>query len=179
MSEPERSMGVLLVTDALEPGGLERVVVELAAGLAEAGHAVGVHAAAGGGLWDRLPETVVRHPLDGTPTAGSIRALLRSGRYAVVHAHQRKVSMLARIAATGLGVPVVEHVHNVFRPSPIARLLSFRAPMLIACGTAVRTMLIDGFGRTYFEDKEHLFPAPRGQLPSIRTRSVFRRAWLS
>jgi glycosyltransferase involved in cell wall biosynthesis len=138
---------VLLVTNHLLPGGLERVVVDLATALHAEGFPVGVSAAGGGAFWNELPHGVARHELGGSPTLRSLRRLLASGRYAVVHTHQRKVSALARIAAAGTGVRVIEHVHNVFPAGPLARLLSFRTPVLIACGTAVRRMLLDEFGR--------------------------------
>ncbi|MDQ1512246.1 MAG: hypothetical protein QOC59_88, partial [Microbacteriaceae bacterium] len=46
MSRPA-PLAVLLVTDVLTVGGLERVVVDLANGLAGRGHRVGVLAASG------------------------------------------------------------------------------------------------------------------------------------
>lgn len=156
--------GILLVTDALEPGGLERVVVDLAAGLVADGRAVGVHAALGGAFWDELPPAVRRHPSPGTPTVRSMRRLLRTGRYGVLHAHQRKVALRANVAAIGLGVPVVEHVHNVFPPTPLARLLSFRSPLLIACGSAVQLMLEDDFRRS--RDRIRLVPNGVRELAS-------------
>lgn len=156
MTAPGTPAGVLLVTDALEPGGLERVVVDLAAGLAADGRAVGVHAALGGAFWNELPPTVTRHPSPGTPTVRSIRRLLGTGGYDVLHAHQRKVALRANAAAAGLGVPVVEHVHNVFPTTPLGRLLSFRSPLLVACGSAVQAMLEDDFRRS--PDRIRLVP---------------------
>ena len=140
---------VLLVTDALAVGGLERVVVETARELAHRGWRVGVLAGPGP-LWDELPEGVVRHALrfrDPVRAALRIRALVRSQGYRLVHAHQRGVALAATLGVRGLRVPVVEHVHNVFAPTAAARLLSFRGDALIACGSAVAEMLVDGFGR--------------------------------
>ena len=170
MTAPGTPVGVLLVTDALEPGGLERVVVDLAAGLAADGRAVGVHAALGGAFWNELPSGVARHPSPGTPTIRSMRRLLRTGPYRMLHAHQRKVALRANVAAFGLGVPVVEHVHNVFPPTPLARLLSFRSALLVACGSAVRLMLEDDFGRS--PDRIRLVPngvrdLTNGAIPAL------------
>jgi hypothetical protein len=39
-------------------------------------------------------------------------------------------------------------------------------------GNRIRRLLIDGFGRTYFEDKKRLFPEPKRQSPTITVRSV-------
>lgn len=150
MSRPTSPPSVLLVTDSLIVGGLERIVVDLANGLAERGHRVGVLAAPGG-LERELSWKVDWFALD--PRNGllgralRVRALVRTERYDVVHAHQRGVALAARLGTVGLGVPVVEHVHNVFEASGLARLLSFRGHLLLACGSAVADMLVEGFGR--------------------------------
>jgi len=140
---------VLLVSDTLVVGGLERVVVELARGLDARGWRVGVLAGPGP-LWDELPEGVARHRLPGRASVRSVRAvrrLVRARGYELVSVHQRGVALAARWATAGLHVPVVEHVHNVFGPTLVARAVAFRGGPLIACGTAVAEMLVDGFGR--------------------------------
>jgi glycosyltransferase involved in cell wall biosynthesis len=147
---------VLLITDALIVGGLERLVVDFAAGLADRGWRVGVLAGPGA-LWDDVPPSVTRHHLrhrDLLRTALQVRALLRKHDYDLVHAHQRGVALAALVAARPLGVPVVEHVHNVFSPNPVARLLSFRGDALVACGSAVAEMLVHAFHRP--ESRVHL-----------------------
>jgi glycosyltransferase involved in cell wall biosynthesis len=141
---------VLLVTDSLSVGGLERIVVDLANGLAARGHRVGVLAAPGG-LEGELSRQVDWYPLD--PRHGlrgravRIRTLVQAGRYELVHAHQRGVALAARLGTVRLDVPVVEHVHNVFAATLLARLLSFRGHLLLACGSAVADMLVERFGR--------------------------------
>ncbi|WP_448625856.1 glycosyltransferase [Geodermatophilus sp. URMC 64] len=144
---------VLMLTDALERGGLERVVVDLSRGLAERGHAVTVAAEAGGPLWDDLPDGVERlHAPPRTTAVEKLRyatwltAHIRSGAFDIVHAHQRGVALQARAARSGTRARVVEHVHNIFRPGP-DRWLSFRGDHLIACGRTVADMLVHDFGR--------------------------------
>jgi glycosyltransferase involved in cell wall biosynthesis len=146
--------GVLLLTDDFPVGGLERIVVGLAEELLGRGHRVGVVANAGGDMWGQVPAAAHRHPM---PLGGGVlrallvlrrlRSLARSEQYAIFHAHQRGIALLARIATIGTAASVVEHVHNVFRADPLSRLLSFRGDVLIACATAVGRMLIEDFGR--------------------------------
>lgn len=140
---------VLLVTDVLVVGGLERLVVDFATGLVGRGWRVGVLAGPGA-LWDELPDSVARHPLrhrDPMRAATQIRRLLRAHDYQLVHAHQRGVALGALAAARPLHVPVVEHVHNVFDATVVTRAFSFRADALVACGSAVAEMLVGQFHR--------------------------------
>lgn len=144
---------ILLLTDSLEIGGLEAVVVRLANELVGRGHHVGVAAEAGGHLWSRVDPRVRRHHLPAVEKgplrlglALWLRREIARGRYDVVHAHQRGVALFARLAVRGLKVVVVEHVHNVFLPVSQLRT-SFRSPELIACAPAVRSMLINDYGR--------------------------------
>ncbi|WP_029430304.1 glycosyltransferase [Blastococcus sp. URHD0036] len=146
---------ILHLTDSLGVGGLERVVVTLAGQLATRGHDVTVAAEPGGALWAELPDGVTRTlaPLRRGATDRLRHALwlvrvVRSGEFDVVHAHQRGVALLARLARTGLRTRVVEHVHNVFPATAAARLVSFRGDVLVACGDAVAAMLVRDFGRS-------------------------------
>lgn len=145
---------VLLVTDNLQLGGVQQVVVQLAQCLAERGQPVAVIAAPIGDLWEDLPPSVAKmHP----PTPDSllsvvryirwIRRVLRQGDGQVLHSHQRRVSLLCRIASIGSGVSVVEHVHNSFQSTFWSRILSFRGHRLIACGSAIQRMLVEDFRR--------------------------------
>ncbi|WP_345340384.1 glycosyltransferase [Actinomycetospora succinea] len=145
---------MLQINDDLVVGGVERVVVNLAVDLHSRGHRVGVMAELGGALWGDVPDGVRRFELE--PRGGlvgnlrwvsAIRRAVRDGSWQVVHVHQRALSILARLALVGSGVPVVEHVHSLFEPTPVARMASFRGDRLIACGSQVRAMLEEGFGR--------------------------------
>lgn len=147
---------VLHVTDHLRAGGLQRVLVRLAADSTRRGDVVGV-LAGDGELWAELPDDVRRYrmpgrhagPVDVLRRALVIRRILRDRQWQVVHAHQRGVALLARVAVVGKRTRVVEHVHNTFemRPGP-RRMLSFRGHRVIACGSGVYSMLVDDVGRS-------------------------------
>ncbi len=133
---------------------MERLVVELANAQRRAGHRTGI-AAGPGRLWDevdagvaRLPAPAHRGPALRLGYMGWLRAIVRRDGWTILHAHQRGVALLARIAVLGTGARVVEHVHNVFHDdSRLTRLLSFRGHALIACGSQVASMLIEHYRR--------------------------------
>ncbi|WP_448642077.1 glycosyltransferase family 4 protein [Geodermatophilus sp. URMC 63] len=134
-------------------GGLERVVVDLSRELCARGHAVTVVAAAGGELWGELPDGVRRLASPARETRLQklhyflwLARALRSGRFDVVHAHQRTVALQARVARAATRLRVVEHVHNVFTPDH-KTWVSFRGDHLVACGPAVADMLVRDFRR--------------------------------
>jgi glycosyltransferase involved in cell wall biosynthesis len=144
----------MMLTDSLDVGGLERVVVSLARGLSERGHAVTMVAEEGGALWGDLPGEVARWTAPPRGTAVQkwryfwwLARRIRRGSFDIVHAHQRGVALQARVARTFTRVRVVEHVHNVFAPTRMRRL-SFRGDHLIACGQAIAKMLLTDFGRS-------------------------------
>ncbi len=145
---------VLLLTDNLLSGGVQRVVVRTANGLARRGYPVFVAAEAGGGLWDELDERVARRPLAPGFAHSSglltriltLRKLARQDKVDIVHAHQRGVALAATAGTRGTRSVVVEHVHNVFRPTS-KRMTSFRGDKLVACGSEVEQMLIEEYGR--------------------------------
>lgn len=148
-----RNPSVLLLTDSLDIGGLEKIVVRLANTLVEAGYEVGIAAEDGGRLWDDVNPHVRRHyaPIQGGPVGKLryypwLRKITRQGSYNVIHSHQRGVSLAANIVTLGTDISVVEHVHNVFLPVTHA-LTSFRSKTLIACGSAVARMLRMDYGR--------------------------------
>jgi glycosyltransferase involved in cell wall biosynthesis len=153
MNDAGPHLRVLMLTDRLDVGGLERVVVTLARALHEQGHSVTVAAAPGGALWDELPEGVDRWVAPPRRTAADkiryfwwLTRRVRSGTIDIVHAHQRGVALQARVGRTLTSVRVVEHVHNVFTPTR-TRFVSFRGDRLIACGRAIGAMLVDDFHR--------------------------------
>ncbi len=148
-----RRWRVLMLTDSLDVGGLERVVVTLTQELQARGHTITVAAEAGGALWEELPEGVGRaiapprlSRLDKTRYFLWLANLIRRGEFDIVHAHQRGVALQARMARTWSRTRVVEHVHNVFTPS-WKSVLSFRGDRLIACGGAIAQMLERDFHR--------------------------------
>jgi glycosyltransferase involved in cell wall biosynthesis len=155
MSDAHRTRyRVMMLTDSLDVGGLERVVISLSRSLNERGHSLTVVAEPGGALWDDLPETVDRWAAPPRRTTLEkaryflwLTWRLRSGKFDIVHAHQRGVALQARAARTLTKTRVVEHVHNVFVPTR-SRWLSFRGDRLIACGRAIAEMLVNDFHRS-------------------------------
>src|SRR4051812_18416048 len=111
-----------MVTEHLEVGGLERMVVALSGQLVERGYDVAIAAEDRGDLWKELPSSVRRYcspPRPDGPIAllryvAWLRRILVRDQWSIVHVHQRRLALLARCAVLGSRRPVVEHVHNVF-----------------------------------------------------------------
>jgi glycosyltransferase involved in cell wall biosynthesis len=144
---------ILLVTDSLNVGGVEKVVIHLANSLTQIGYQIGIAAEPGGDLWSEVDSRVTCHhaPLSSRSAErirwiNWIRRVIHSEGYSIVHAHQRGVALLSGLATLGTKVPVVEHVHNIFLPVT-RRRISFRGDWLIACGPAVERMLIENYHR--------------------------------
>lgn len=145
---------ILLVADDLQTGGVARVVLNLATALTESGRPVGLAAGPGGGMWNQVPTGCEIHPFpDGKGVIPFIKRIIalrshvKTGRYDLIHAHQRGVALAARIATTGTPTTVIEHVHSIGPPRRIGRFVSFRGHVLVACGTAVAEMLTRDYGR--------------------------------
>lgn len=145
MSKPH---AVLLVTDNLRVGGVQKVVLQIARLLSDADVRVGI-LAAGGPLESKLPAGVDFHRAsDKFDVLRRIRSTAVEFNYRIVHSHQRGVSSAARVVLVGTGIPIVEHVHNVFIPNFFARRFSFHGHRLIACGAQIAEMLHHDFQRT-------------------------------
>lgn len=143
---------VLLVVKGLDLGGLERVVVDLAAGLARAGTPVEVavvnerrHQ-----LWDELAATGVPvHGLGGTDRVGPaaarrLAALVRRTGHDVVHAHGPLPSVVARLVTTRASV--ISTAHTPFTSlHPASRALwrgtAWRDAAVVAVSGAVAASL--------------------------------------
>lgn len=145
---------VLHITDHLRVGGLQNILVSVANSMAARGHVVFVAAHSDGRLWEAVSPSckrifAPRKPSGLAPKMAYIwwlRNAIRRERIKIVHAHQRGVALLAIIAGLGLGVRVVEHVHNTFIPVTSPRT-SFRGHRLIACGPSIKQMLVIDYKR--------------------------------
>lgn len=144
---------ILLLTDNLRIGGVQQVVVRLAGELLKRGFRVGIAASAEGDLWRSVPPGCSVHHLP--PGRGvhaalkrlvALRKLIRNDGFEILHGHQRGITLTARVALVGLPAVLVEHVHNIFLPVSKKRV-SFRGAYLIACGSAVETMLLNDYKR--------------------------------
>ena len=146
-------LSVLLVTDNLNVGGVQKVVVQIANLLHQRGVRVGIAADRGDLFESDLAGGIRRHfPPAGTGIRSRIsyarwlRATIRAHDYSLVHAHQRGVALVANVVTLLTSVPVVEHVHNTFKRSA-STVASFRSDELVACGPAIEQMLLKQFKR--------------------------------
>jgi glycosyltransferase involved in cell wall biosynthesis len=106
-------MSVLLQVDRCGRGGLERVVLDLAAELLAAGHRVGLLAIDGSSAAAELGSEhagLVRVPV-AVGDENAYRQLLRDGGWQVVDAH---ASTFGAAVAAASGVPFVQNVHNSY-----------------------------------------------------------------
>lgn len=146
----DRPLRILHVLNTVrETGnGIINTAMDLAWGMAQAGHAVAV--ASGGGEFEtRLASWGVRHhrldqrrrPLTALGAAWRMRRIINDVRPDVVHCHMMTGVVLAR-AARALGAApfkLVGHVHNVYQSS--ARLMA-HADAVLCCGTSVRETMV-------------------------------------
>jgi glycosyltransferase involved in cell wall biosynthesis len=108
---------LLLVTKGLDIGGIERIVVDLAIGLARRGVPVEVAVVndARDALAPLLDDAGVRlHRLGGTDRIGfagaqGLARLMRSGRFRVVHVHGPLPSIAARLVPTRARIVTTSH----------------------------------------------------------------------
>jgi glycosyltransferase involved in cell wall biosynthesis len=102
-------------------GGAAENVLQLVQGLGEHGWDVELVGPLRASIYDRVPASVRVHRLPITSGFGTVRenaaalrglhALLRSGRFDLLHAHSAQTSVLARLVALAGGPPVVYTGH--------------------------------------------------------------------
>jgi glycosyltransferase involved in cell wall biosynthesis len=134
----------------LRVGGIQRLAVDLSNSLADAGVEVVLLVEHTGRLVEEVSPSVrvvVSGPLHRPQSLLGLRRLLLRWRPTLVHVHQRRSALFAEVAGAGLHLNLIEHVHNTFEVNWLSKQLSFRAPYLIACGTAVQRMLVEEFGK--------------------------------
>jgi glycosyltransferase involved in cell wall biosynthesis len=104
---------VLLQVDHLGRGGLERVVLDLAAGLLAAGWRVGLLAVDGSAAAARLPAGCrgIERPQLAAANEAAYDSMLAAGGWQIVDAH---ASTFGAAAAAARGVPFVQTVHNSY-----------------------------------------------------------------
>lgn len=108
-----RPLAVLLQLDSFGRGGLERVVLDLAAELLAAGHRVGLLVVNGGasGLRDVSGMPGLEIATIARRSDADYRRLLQDGSWDIVDAH---ASCFGAAVASSLGVPFVQNVHNAY-----------------------------------------------------------------
>lgn len=140
-------MKVIHVFNTMNSGGLQRVVLMLSDWLDQRGVS-SVLLAAGGPMVDRVGEKTrfVEKTRFGFP--GDVVQLFRLARRErpdVLHAHQRKDALTSAIVGRLLGIPVVEHAHNIL-PNMGPKSLSFRSARIFAVSDQVAEMVTDVYG---------------------------------
>lgn len=114
-------MQVLQVSSALQRGGAETHVLELAEALQRLGHIVAIAGRPGGAVNPDV-EFPFRNALD-IRTALRLRAFLKNYRFDIVHAHVARDYSVVTAAALGLAVKVVLTRHLLY---PIKRHFLYR-----------------------------------------------------
>lgn len=148
-------MNILLLTDDLFPGGVQRHVTDLANRLVQLGHRVSV-GATHGAFSERLHNSVERIevPLARTGRRGLwiflkglllLQRTLRGRHYDVLHSHMRYADALGRVLALVAGIPHVSTCHSLFEGG---RWFSFFGRETIAVSEAVREMLVGTYGKS-------------------------------
>jgi glycosyltransferase involved in cell wall biosynthesis len=171
-----RRIALLIESDG--PGGAERMVAQLAAGLAAAGcpSVVVVPAAGEGWLATQLPESgvPVEHVrMDGPGSARclpELAAVFRRHRIDLVHSHEFTMAVLGAWAARRAGLPHVITMHG-------GRYYAGRIHRRVAMWAAVRSSgdivgVSDDVARALRRDLHLAAPAvrvvPNGVLPALR-----------
>jgi glycosyltransferase involved in cell wall biosynthesis len=136
----------LLVFDAPD-GGVAEHVLRLALGLSARGWEPWVTGPSSAVIYSRLAAAGVplvrlpfragyRHPLDDGRALFRLLSLLRQGHFQIVNTHSPKAGVLARVAASAAGVPVVVTAHGfAFNPAvrgPVGCALSLQVERLLA-----------------------------------------------
>lgn len=147
-------MKVLLVTDDLFPGGVQRHVTDLANRLSESGHHVAV-AATLGPFRGRLRNDVrffdvplARQGGRGLSNAvRAIRELMRivhAGDFDIVHSHMRYADVFGRVCSLLARIGHVSTCHSMFTDHRWSSVFGYET---IAPSQAVRQMLVASYGK--------------------------------
>lgn len=147
-------MRIIHLNNHVGTGGAQRVMLDLAAGQASAGHQVFTVASPIGEWWNDVPgrampveELAGRHgsPLRIVRSARALRRTLDTVFPDVVHVHQRPLALALRLAQIGRRrVAVVEHAHSL---ATGRGLVSYRwSDVVIAPGDAAAAHIRSHFG---------------------------------
>ena len=144
-------MKVLMVTGAMESGGAETHVLELASALTRMGHTVTV-ASSGGRLVLPLARAGVAHvrlPLTKKTLPAlikSVRGLMRlteKHKFHVVHAHTRIAAVIAYFVCLRKGIGMVSTVHAHFKSNHALRKISRWGDRVIAVSDDLRDYMLE------------------------------------
>lgn len=147
-------MKILLVISSLESGGAETHVCALAAALVSMGHSVTVAAEAG-----RLSESLKEHgaefvPLTATErsfkgawrTMGELRAIIRSYRPDIVHAHTRMTAFVCGILRRRHKFRLIVTTHALYAPNRLYDRAAVWGDRTVAVSCDIKSALIENCG---------------------------------
>jgi lipopolysaccharide heptosyltransferase II len=158
-------MHVLQLLPALEVGGVERGVVDLAKGMIARGHRVSV-VSAGGPLVEQLTALGAVHyqlPVHRKSLAAmalclpALTQIIRANHVDVVHARSRVPAWIGFFAARRAQRPFVTTAHGFYAPHPGSRVMTW-GRLVIAPSVSLGAYLVEQFGLP----KERLRIIPRG-----------------
>jgi len=169
-----RALTVMQVLPALDAGGVERGTIEVAAGLAAAGHRA-IVVSDGGRLVDELELTGATHAslpvgrkrLSTLATIGPFADLIVETRPDIVHVRSRLPAWIARFALSraarrGVTPKVVSTVHGPYTVGRYSAIM-MRAERLIAVSSFIRDYVLAHYP---FVDPARIRVIPRGVDPA-------------
>ncbi|MDP3702982.1 MAG: glycosyltransferase family 4 protein, partial [Candidatus Omnitrophota bacterium] len=145
-------MHVLQLLPALEVGGVERGVLDLAKGLIARGHRVSV-VSSGGALVERLTALGAVHyqlPVHRKSLASmwacvpALTQLIREHGVDVVHARSRVPGWIGFLASRRAQRPFVTTAHGFYAPHPASRVMAW-GRLVIAPSASLGTYLVERF----------------------------------
>lgn len=165
-------MHVLELYDRDAATGVSRAVLTATAGLRRRGVRV-TRLLGSTSLLEDQP-IVSRHCLDSSGRglvvlAALIRSVVADRGVTLVHAHQRRLALAAKLALTGTRIPVAEHVHSIFGDR---RRTSFRSDLVLCLTATLRADLVRRYphaqGRAEVCTNGVELPALSGYVPGTR-----------
>ncbi|MBR2019426.1 MAG: polysaccharide pyruvyl transferase CsaB [Clostridia bacterium] len=145
-------MNILLLTDRMDAGGAETHVAQLARELARAGNEITL-LSGGGSLIQELEAEGIRTLPAPLPTHNPlrllrlylrVRRLLRTGNFAIAHAHTRLTALLLR-GCERYGTRAIVTVHAHFRVNALFKALCYWGHRTVAVSEDLRTYVCDAY----------------------------------
>lgn len=190
VTDGNRSLSILHITNPGSVGGLESVVRSVTAGLQRAGHRVGVIAVLDAeSSGHPFLEALRRHGVGTISINLPARAYVREIREVaaeikrfspdVIHTHGARADVLHSWGARNSGIPIVTTLHGSSRPGGLAgwseRLQALMIRRFDAVVAVSRPLLEDLVDQGVPSDRIHLIPNGPGVVPELLSREAARR----
>ncbi len=177
-------MNLLFLISSLDRGGAETHLLSLASELARNGHSITV-LSSGGILAKQLSRLGITHkklplhsrsPISLLYSYISLRKLLSTKQYDLIHAHARIPAFLAARIARRKNIPMITTVHAKFRTTPLRRCCSRWGNYSIAVSEDLRQYLCEKYDLSSERisvipngiDTNHFFPSPPNEQRTIQ-----------